>query len=371
MRHISLMAAILVLALTADAVFAENRISPIPARKPEHRLRSAIARGLAIVQKAARNYPKHRKCYACHHQTFPLLAMTHARDAGLRIDEKLAKDIVGFTRKSFRNRIGGLKKGIGIGGRAMTVSYGLWTFSLAGEKPDDVTEAMVTFLEKTQETRGRWVAQAHRPPLEESRITVTLLSLYGMQKYGTASQANAVKNAEGRAQKWFATVKPKSHEDRVMLLWAKSLFGGSETEIAAARKAVLAAQKPDGGWAQLDGMKSDAYATGQTLWVLLQTDAATTERGRRRPLLADSRPHSQKLAASATCLAAIRKGIEFLLKTQQSDGSWFVKTRSRPVQVYFDNGDPHGKSQFISIAATGWATAALAEWFEYRISNTK
>jgi Prenyltransferase and squalene oxidase repeat len=339
------------------------RSAPVPARKPHHQLRTAITRGLAIVQKGARNYPKHRKCYSCHHQTFPLLAMTEAKDAGFGIDERLAKDIVGFTRKSFRDRIGGLKKGTGIGGRAMTVGYGLWTFRLAGEKPDDVTEAMVAFLEKTQETRGRWAPQAHRPPLEESRITVTLLSLYGMQKYGTASQTKAVKTAEGRALKWLATVKPKSHEDRVMLLWAKSLFGGSKAEIADARKAVLAAQKPDGGWAQLDGMQSDAYATGQTLWVLLRTMSPFAP---RKDAGRSNRERTGEIALSRSerrqCATAIRKGVEFLLKTQQADGSWFVKTRSRPVQIYFDNGDPHGKSQFISIAATGWAMAALAGW---------
>jgi N-acyl-D-amino-acid deacylase len=38
-----------------------------------------------------------------------------------------------------------------------------------------------------------------------------------------------------------------------------------------------------------------------------------------------------------------------------------VQTRSRPVQVFFDNGDPGGKSQFISFLATGWATLALLE----------
>jgi hypothetical protein len=52
--------------------------------------------------------------------------------------------------------------------------------------------------------------------------------------------------------------------------------------------------------------------------------------------------------------------VAFLLKTQQPDGSWLVETRSKPIQKFFDNGDPHGKSQFISITATGWAVAALA-----------
>jgi N-acyl-D-amino-acid deacylase len=34
------------------------------------------------------------------------------------------------------------------------------------------------------------------------------------------------------------------------------------------------------------------------------------------------------------------------------------------VQVFFDNGDPHGKHQFISVAATCWAVAALAAALE-------
>jgi N-acyl-D-amino-acid deacylase len=59
---------------------------------------------------------------------------------------------------------------------------------------------------------------------------------------------------------------------------------------------------------------------------------------------------------------AVRRAVEYLAKTQHADGSWFVATRAKPVQVFFDNGDPHGKSQFISIAATGFSTAALARF---------
>ena len=55
-----------------------------------------------------------------------------------------------------------------------------------------------------------------------------------------------------------------------------------------------------------------------------------------------------------------QRAVEYLLKTQLADGSWHVKTRAKPVQVYFDNGDPHEKDQFISMAATSWSVAALA-----------
>ena len=62
----------------------------------------------------------------------------------------------------------------------------------------------------------------------------------------------------------------------------------------------------------------------------------------------------------ATDHAVYRRGLEFLIKTQRADGSWFVKSRSRPFQPYFESGFPHGPDQFISAAATGWAVAALA-----------
>ena len=54
-----------------------------------------------------------------------------------------------------------------------------------------------------------------------------------------------------------------------------------------------------------------------------------------------------------------RRAVRYLLKTQLADGSWLVRTRSNPTQSYFESGFPHGPDQFISAAATNWATQAL------------
>jgi len=205
---------------------------------------------------------------------------------------------------------------------------------------------MVTFLLKTQDKQGRWRTQGRRPPLEESSVAVTVLAVRGMQQYVGKSQKTDVDKAIARAKSWLADVKPQSQEDRNMLLWSVKLIGGEKTKLAAYRKDVLKTQQPDGGWSQKPGMKSDAYATGQTVFVLLQTGLLPTS-------------------------PAVRKGLAYLSKTQQQDGSWFVKTRSKPVQKYFDNGDPHGKSQFISISATAWATAALADSMKRVDASTK
>ena len=124
-------------------------------------------------------------------------------------------------------------------------------------------------------------------------------------------------------------------EDLNARLWGLDLLDADKSLIQNARKAVLSSQRDDGGWAQLPAMQSDAYATGQALWMLQETGTPTDH-------------------------ASYRKGVNFLLKTQLEDGSWFVKSRSRAFQTHFESGCPHGKAQFIAISGTSWAVAAIA-----------
>jgi hypothetical protein len=47
-----------------------------------------------------------------------------------------------------------------------------------------------------------------------------------------------------------------------------------------------------------------------------------------------------------------QRGVAFLRKEQREDGSWLVHSRSKPFQTYYESGFPHGKDQFISMAAS-------------------
>ena len=69
--------------------------------------------------------------------------------------------------------------------------------------------------------------------------------------------------------------------------------------------------------------------------------------------------HSASAEACPQITRPIRKGIANLLQTQLPDGTWLVHTRSYPVQPYFESGFPHGPDQWISAAATSWATLSL------------
>ncbi|HUY89582.1 MAG TPA: prenyltransferase/squalene oxidase repeat-containing protein [Pirellulales bacterium] len=302
-------------------------------------VREAVERGLKIVSTAAENYPNHRTCFSCHHQTLPMLAAVTARERKLEIGDKLLPEQAEFTRASFHEQRENLQQGRGIGGRAMTVAYGLWALRLAEHKPNETSEAMAAYLLKTQHDDGHWSRQTSRPPLEDSNVTCTVLAAHGLQKFAAESRQAEAAAAIDKAKRWLAEAKLESQEDRAARLLGLGWLGGAEAELLAAREQLLAAQREDGGWSQLDGMPSDAYATGQTLFVLQATGWQTSA-------------------------AAYQRGMSFLLRSQCEDGSWFVATRSKPVQPYFDNGDPHGKNQFISIPATCWAVAALAAGLE-------
>lgn len=303
---------------------------------PDSTTQAAIERGLTVLERGAGAYPGNQSCFSCHHQTLPMLAMTTARDAGLKFNRELFDGQLKFTRKSFDERKARLSKGEHVGGRAATVSFGLWTLSIAEDSPDDLAAAMTAYLLSIQQPDGRWKPPSNRPPLEVSSVSCTVLSAMGIKRFASQDQQEQVAAAITRAKAWLATVPLEDQEDLNFALWGEVFFGGPETRVEELQNRVLAARNVDGGWSQLPTMNSDAYATGQTLYILAETGLAVSE-------------------------APFREAVCYLLETQQDDGSWHVVTRSKPVQPWFDNGDPHEKDQFISIAATGWATSALAK----------
>jgi N-acyl-D-amino-acid deacylase len=334
--------ALLLLIMRLAPAIADDAAAPVSRDKALH----AIERGLQIVETGARNYPSHRDCFACHHQTLPLLGMTRAAAASIPIDRELSATIVAFTRKSFGDQIEGLREGKGIGGRGLTVGYGLWTLRIAESKPDELTDAMVAYLLKTQEDDGHWGLHAIRPPAEESLVMCTVLAAAGIRTFATPARQEPATAALTKARHWLATADLPAHEDRVARLLGFSWLGEDDGDLLArAREAVLKTQSPDGGWSQLPDRESDAYATATALYALWETRAGEQK--------------TTALPADAFD-RAVARGKEWLVRNQLPDGSWHVQTRAKPVQEFFDNGDPHGKDQFLSISATGWATAALA-----------
>jgi N-acyl-D-amino-acid deacylase len=326
-------AALLVGALLAVSARAED-----PARDAK----AAVDKALKRIESGLSNYPGHRQCFSCHHQAMAVLSLTAARQHGFTVDGELLTKQIDFSLRSFRNKAL-IAKGRGVGGDSTSVVYALQTLAAVERPADETTAALVEYLLVRQRKDGSWPAPAERPPTMGSTFTNTALALAALKKYGPAKDAADAKelrqridDAFGRGRDWLLANKPASTEDKVFHLHGLGNGGVEAKEIEAARERLLQEQRGDGSWAQLEKMSGDAYATATVLVAL-----------RRAGLDAG---HD-----------AYKKGVKYLLETQTAEGAWVVQTRSRPLQVFFDNGDAGGKSQFISFAATNWAVLALLE----------
>jgi N-acyl-D-amino-acid deacylase len=311
---------------------------------PDEAIRMSIVKGLKRLEMAATNYTTHRQCFSCHHQALPMMALASAKERGFAIDEKVVAKQVKFTLDTFTPNVKDIRNGIGIGGANLTAGYALRTLHVSKQIRNETTDALIEFLLKKQKDDGSWPATTVRPPSEESPFTTAALILQALDQFGNGADKEIAPRLAKAREKGLAFIrdrKPKSNEDRVFLIWCLVAGGAGKDEIADAKDDLLDQQRPNGGWAQLDAMSTDAYATGSALVAL-------------------------RLAGGSPKDASYRRGIRNLMLSQSEPGVWIVQTRSRPIQTYFDNGDPGGKSQFISTPATAWAVMALVECVEKR-----
>jgi squalene cyclase len=316
-------------ALTAPLLFA----SSLPAQPSE--THTAVVKSLTLLQKSAAEYTVHRKCFSCHHQAIPVLAFTTAKMRGFAIDDKELQRQLQFTADFLGKNRENYQMGKGQGGQVDTAGYALLTLDAGGWKGDPTTAAVVEYLLQRDKERDHWLPVSQRPPTEASHFTTTYLALHGLKKYGSPDQQKAIEARFEKARKWLTATPAKDTEDRVFRLRALKLAGMETDAIDLAAKELLKTQRPDGGWSQIDKLDSDAYATGSVLVALHQS------------------------AGLPTSDDVYQRGVKFLLKAQLPDGSWHIHSRSKPFQTYFESGFPHGKDQFISSAATSWATMAL------------
>jgi ankyrin repeat protein len=299
-------------------------------------VRDAVTISLPLLQHVDTVFLERAGCISCHNNSLFQMTAAIVRRQGFRLDEAAFQAQLARMRaylESWRERE---LQDIPIPGRIDTTAYILAGLADAGYPADAATDALARYVRRHQFADGAWRVATHRPPIESSDITMTALAIRSLRAYAPAPLKKDYEHAAGRGAAWLAGAQPTTNEDYVFKLLGLGWAGENRSTIRKTADPLIARQRADGGWSQLATLPTDAYATGQALAALAGTGA--------------SKPSD----------AVYEKGVRFLLGSQLEDGSWYVRTRTVAIQPYFDSEFPYGRDQFISAAATNWATMALA-----------
>jgi Squalene-hopene cyclase C-terminal domain/Ankyrin repeats (3 copies)/Prenyltransferase and squalene oxidase repeat len=307
--------------------------TPRPASSP----RAAFERIMPLLQQSDVTFVEKTGCVSCHHNTLTAMTVAAARAQRLAFDDGIAAR----QRESVAARLGERRENAALGAEIQNTASNILT-GLAAERypPDVTTDVMAYFLKGRQSADGRWRSfyVDHRPPVQHSDIEATATAVRALRVYAPMPRRSEYEHAVRRATAWLLAARPRTVDERAWQLMGLA-WAGVDTRhdrIQAAAKSLLAEQRPDGGWAQLPTLASDAYATGQVLVALRQVGAVRSSE------------------------AAYRRAVEYLLGSQLADGTWHVKSRAMAFQPYFESGFPHGPDQWVSMAASNWAAMALA-----------
>ncbi len=328
-----------------------------PAAKPPQ-VERAIERTIGYLQSECAAWLNTRKCAACHHVPMPLWALGEAERQGYAIDKKFVAETIEsllgskdklMTSKVFPNpadKPDPRPQGQGL-------NMGLPFLAVAAQSMPTLTDGQRQSLKliaeeivKKQQPDGSWqfFATLRRPPINESQTTDAAWIIMALQGQISLDASEPQRVALSKASAWLDAANASSiHQDKVLkvMLWARS--SKPRESIQMTIDELFGLQRADGGWSQtVPEPKSDAFATGQTLYAL-------------------------SLAGYTAERSAIKRGIDFLVATQAPDGSWPMKSRSTP------DGSPGGSKLLtpITCAASSWAALALARLAPKSVAERK
>jgi hypothetical protein len=315
-------------------------------RATTQQVQHTVERAIGYLQTESAAWLRTRKCAACHHAPMPLWALSEAGQQGYAIDKKFLADTAAATLGSLEKMIDSKlvsnpadppdprpsAKGVNMGTVFMAVAAQSLPALDKGQKQS--LRLIADEIVKKQRDDGSWefFLNLRRPPINESQTTDAVWIILALQGEMGRDATQAQRAALKKATAWLAGAKLSDNlQDKVLNLLLAIRAGKSRPEMQVVIDELLARQRSDGGWSQTANMTSDAFATGQTLYVLA-------------------------LAGYTADQPDIRRAINFLVATQKPDGSWPMTSRSTP------DGKPGSAKLLtpITCAAAAWATLGLA-----------
>jgi outer membrane protein OmpA-like peptidoglycan-associated protein len=281
----------------------------------------AAQRGIEWLETASTKWQSDHQCFGCHVQGQVIMGFSVAKTHNYVVSAACTKKLVDFITTG--DTIDRYEPPSPLQYAAMALAY---YDQAEGNQHDASLLKAVDDLTEKMSDEGEVAPSHDEPPIDQGSFMTTGNTVFAlMEAYAEAGSARYAKAAD-RGLNFLASSEPVTNQDKVFKVIALSRFGTPEQRQIAdqvARK-LVSEQNSDGGWrTNMDKTDSNALPTGQVLYAFKQAGVSVT---------------SNEFA----------RGVAYLLKNQQEDGSWPPDTNS---------GRP---SQFIP---TMWAVIGLAGSF--------
>jgi hypothetical protein len=302
-------------------------------------VRPVVQRSIEFLEKEGAAWMKKQQCASCHHIPVMVWALNEARNRDYRVNETLLAEVTSWAlaadnhaqvfpdlpldkKRSETDYLGPL-----------LMALGASTIKGPDAAVEEARHRLVARAASQQGKDGSWHANSGgRPPVHASRDVQTSWFLLALSNPPQAKDATDRWRAQREAAAEWLSRNPAadSHQALAMRLLVNQRLGKPANDTKRLVDSLLARQNDDGGWSQSKTMKSDAFATGLSLYVLSGQEAEGVE-------------------------AAVRRAQAFLGKTQQPDGSWPMS--SRPAEP--TGPGPARDLRPIKYFGTAWATIGL------------
>jgi ankyrin repeat protein len=325
--------------IAAGGTHGDPKVEPVRPAEYQPTAAQAVQQGAALLSRTMEQFwPAGGGCVACHAQPLTARAYVAMREAGMKPPETMKKNFTDgmmTVRPLTLNTAPFLQT---IGGDYDSLLFELDAMADLNAEPNQTTDAMLHYLTTRQERTGEWARFPIdvRPPLQQGSITRTASALRALKTYGWPARQDEFNERIARAKHWLLEAKADTNYDKAARLIGLYYATATEADLHEAARQLVTGRRPDGGWAQTQYLESDAYATGMALYALRVAGQMKTN----DPIY--------------------KAGVDYLLKTQMPDGSWYVRSRAMKLQPYFQSGFPYDHDQWISTAGTAWAVTAIA-----------
>ena len=262
-------------------------IADEPAAVPSattEQIHQTVERAIPYLERESSAWLKSRGCAACHHAGMPFWALSEADRQGYAIDKKYLADkiesLLGSKDKLLASRIfpnpadppdpRPQGRGLNMGLPFLAVAARSLPSLEEGQK-QSLQLIAAEFVSK-QQPDGSWefFATLRRPPINENQTTDAAWIIMALEGETGPDASESQRAALSKANAWLDAAKSSDiHQDKALKVLLGARSGKPPESMQTTINELLALQRADGGWSQtVPELKSDAFATGQTLYVL-------------------------------------------------------------------------------------------------------